>query len=59
MGLWNADGMVPPPYLGKTFDGDAYPLLDKRLNGYRLQDIEDMIHHVREHGYGTTRVRSF
>ena len=20
-GLWSADGMVPPPYLGKTFDG--------------------------------------
>ena len=20
-GLWNHDGMVPPPYLGKTFDG--------------------------------------
>ena len=53
-GLWNADGMVPPPYLGKTFDGTHHHYLTSGSTVIDSQDIEDMIHHVREHGYGTT-----
>ena len=46
--------MVPPPYLGKTFDGTHTHYLTSASTVIDSQDIEDMIHHVREHGYGTT-----
>ena len=52
-GLWNGDGMVPPPYLGKTFLGDHTHYLTSGSTVIDCQDIEDMIRHVREHGYGT------
>lgn len=46
-GLWNADGMVPPPYLGKTFDGAHTHYLTSGSTVIDSQDIEDMIRHVR------------
>jgi hypothetical protein len=52
-GLWNADGMVPPPYLGKTFDGNHTHYLTSGSTVIDSQDIEVMIRHVQEHGYGT------
>jgi hypothetical protein len=53
-GLWSADGMVPPPYLGKTFDGTHSHYLTSGSTVIDSQDIEAMIAHCREHGYGTT-----
>jgi hypothetical protein len=47
--LWSGDGMVPPPYLGKTFDGAHTHYLTSGSTVIDSQDIEDMIHHVREH----------
>ena len=45
--------MIPPPYLGKTFAGDHTHYLTSGSTVIDSQDIEDMIRHVREHGYGT------
>ena len=52
--LWSGDGMVPPPYLGNTFDGTHTHYLTSGSTVIDSQDIEDMIRHVKEHGYGTT-----
>ena len=46
--------MVPPPYLGKTFEGTHTHYLTSGSTVIDSQDIEDMIRHVKEHGYGTT-----
>jgi hypothetical protein len=51
-GLWNAD-MTPPPYLGKTFDSAHTHYLVSNSTVIDSQDIEQMIRHVKEHGYGT------
>ena len=55
-GLWSGDGMVPPDYLGQTFDGTHTHYL---TSGSAIDsgDIEDMIHHVTEHGYGRLEPR--
>jgi len=50
-GLWNADGMVPPPYLGTTFDGAHTHYLTSDSAVLDAADVEMMIHHVIEHGY--------
>lgn len=52
-GLWSGDGMVPPPYLGKTFDGTHKHYLTTGSTTLDALDVENMIHHVYEHGYGT------
>jgi hypothetical protein len=52
-GLWSNDGMTPPPYLGKTFAGDHTHVLTSGSTVIDSQDIEMMIRHVTEHGYGT------
>ena len=52
-GLWCNDGMVPPPYLGKTFLGTHTHYLTSQSTVIDSQDIEDMIKHVKEHGYGS------
>src|SRR5262245_57354713 len=52
-GLWSADGMVPPPYLGKTFDGTHTHYLTTGSTVLDSEDVELMIKHVKEHGYGT------
>ena len=51
-GLWNNDGMIPPPYLGKTFAGTHTHYLTSGSINIDSADIEDMIRHVTEHGYG-------
>ncbi|MCK8642152.1 hypothetical protein [Mycobacterium colombiense] len=51
-GLWNADGMVPPPYLGRTFAGDHTHYLTTSSTTLDAADVENMINHVKEHGYG-------
>lgn len=52
-GLWNADGMVPPPYLGKTFSGSHSHYLVSGSTILDAADVEGMIRHLLEHGYGT------
>jgi hypothetical protein len=51
-GLWSGDGMTPPPYLGKVFDGNHNHYLTTGSATIDSQDIEDAIHHITEHGYG-------
>ena len=51
-GLWNADGMIPPPYLGNTFDGTHTHYLTSGSALLDAADLEAMMHHIREHGYG-------
>ena len=58
-GLWNADGMIPPPYLGKTFDGAHFHYLTSGSTVIDSQDIEVVIRHVKEHGYGTAPGNQF
>ncbi|ORB29511.1 hypothetical protein [Mycolicibacterium parafortuitum] len=51
-GLWNGDGMTPPPYLGKTFTSSHTHLLTSQSSVIDSQDVEDLLRHVTEHGYG-------
>lgn len=51
-GLWSNDGMVPPPYLGNTFDGTHTHYLTTGYNLFEPPDAESMLSHVKEHGYG-------
>jgi hypothetical protein len=51
-GLWSNDGMVPPPYLGQTFDGTHTHYLTTGSSVLDAADIEAMLHHITEHGYG-------
>jgi hypothetical protein len=51
-GLWNGDGMIPPPYLGTTFDGTHTHYLTSGSTLLDAADLEAMMHHIREHGYG-------
>lgn len=51
-GLWNADGMIPPPYLGKVFDGTHTHYLATASTTLDSPHIEALLHHVTEHGYG-------
>ena len=45
--------MVPPPYLGVTFAGDHKHYLTTNSTVLDATDVEGMIKHVTEHGYGT------
>ncbi|MEX3646529.1 hypothetical protein [Mycolicibacterium porcinum] len=51
-GLWSNDGMTPPPYMGKTFDGTHSHYLKTNKALLDSADIEALLVHVREHGYG-------
>jgi hypothetical protein len=51
LGLWSGDGMVPPPYLGTTFDGTHTHYLTSGSTTLDSADVEMMINHVMEHGY--------
>lgn len=51
-GLWDGDGIVPPPYLGKTFDGTHSHYLTSGAATLDSGDVEGLITHVKEHGYG-------
>jgi hypothetical protein len=50
--LWSSDGMVPPPYLGKTFDDTHTHYLVSGADDIDSGDLEAAINHVTEHGYG-------
>jgi len=45
-------GMVPPPYLGTTFDGSHKHYLTTGSTVLDALDVDNMIKHVTEHGYG-------
>lgn len=54
-GLWSNDGLTPPPYLGRTFDASHTHYLTSGSTVIDSQDIEVMLKHVTQHGYGTAR----
>jgi hypothetical protein len=51
-GLYNNDGIIPPPYLGNYFDGTHTHYLTSGSTVLDSADVETMIHHIAEHGYG-------
>ncbi|WP_082950291.1 MULTISPECIES: hypothetical protein [unclassified Mycobacterium] len=51
-GLWNADGMIPPPHLGREFDGTTTHYLASQANQVDAGDVEDAISLVKRKGYG-------
>ena len=51
-GLWNADGMIPPPHLGKTFDANHSHYLVSEADDIDSGDLNEAITHVQHHGYG-------
>jgi hypothetical protein len=51
-GLWSGDGMVPPPFLGNTFDGTHTHYLTTGSTTLDAADIEAGLSHITEHGYG-------
>lgn len=53
-GLWNADGTLPPSYLGNQFDGSATHYIKSGATQIDSGDIEDAIRLVRGKGYGLT-----
>ncbi|QLL06667.1 hypothetical protein [Mycobacterium vicinigordonae] len=50
--LWSADGMVPPPYLGKTFSGNHTHYVVNGSDVIDSGDLDDSIKTITEHGYG-------
>jgi hypothetical protein len=50
--LYNADGMIPPAYLGKTFDGSTNHYITTGSTVIDSQDVEDFIRMIRIKGYG-------
>jgi hypothetical protein len=51
-GLWSADGMIPPDFLGASFDGNH---THYRITGgvdIDSGDLIDAVRAIREHGYG-------
>ncbi|MGV9800182.1 hypothetical protein ACWDTP_19260 [Mycobacterium sp. NPDC003449] len=54
-GLWNGtDSVVPPPYMGKTFDSSHTHYFVSGNAQIDSADVEDAINHVTEHGYGVS-----
>lgn len=51
-GLWSGDSMAPPPHMGRTFAGNHTHYLTSESTYIDSADIEDMVRHVTEHGYG-------
>ena len=50
--LWSNDGMVPPTYLGRTFDSAHTHYLVSGAADIDSGDLEALLNHVTEHGYG-------
>jgi hypothetical protein len=50
-GLYNLDGTIPPPYLGREFTDISHYLTSGNAT-IDSQDIEDAMRIVRSHGYG-------
>ncbi len=53
-GLWNGDGMVPPPYMGNTFLGTHSHMLTSGGTVIDSGDAEILTDLVTEHGYGVS-----
>lgn len=51
-GLWSGDGLVPPDFLGNSFDGNHTHYVVSGSVDVDSGDLLDAIKHVREHGYG-------
>lgn len=51
-GLYNGDGVVPPPFAGETFDGNHTHYLVTGNATIDSGDVELAIKHVRQHGFG-------
>lgn len=49
--LYNGDGMVPPNYGDKTFDGTHSHYLVSGNTGIDSGDVEEALNHIEEHGY--------
>ncbi len=49
--LYNGDGMVPPNYGDKTFDGTHSHYLVSGNTGIDSGDVEEALDHIEEHGY--------
>lgn len=54
-GLWSgADGMVPPDFMGRSFDRNHTHYLVSGSEEIDSGDLENAVKHIREHGYGLT-----
>lgn len=52
-GLWNGSGtMVPPSYMGTDFAASHQHYLVSGASSLDSEDVEVLINHVQEHGYG-------
>lgn len=51
-GLWSADGMTPPPFLGRAFDGDHTHYRVTGSEDIDSGDLLEAVKNIREHGYG-------
>lgn len=51
-GLWSADGMIPPPFLGRTFDGSHTHYRVTGSVDIDSGDLLEAVKNIREHGYG-------
>ncbi|MBF6210702.1 hypothetical protein IU487_06520 [Nocardia puris] len=51
--LWNADGMVPPPFAGQEFSGSTTHMFASGASVIDSADLELLITAVRSKGYGT------
>ncbi|QTJ67942.1 hypothetical protein HYG77_21720 [Rhodococcus sp. ZPP] len=53
-GLYNGDGMIPPSYMGHTFDGTANHYVASGASVIDASDVEDAARLVTAKGYGRT-----
>lgn len=53
-GLWNGDGIVPPPYMGKEFLGTTTHYLPTGASELDSADIEGAVKLITDKGYGRT-----
>ncbi|BBY37844.1 hypothetical protein MMAN_19780 [Mycobacterium mantenii] len=52
-GLWNGtDSLIPPPYLGKTFDRNHSHYIVSGSDVIDSRDLDESIKTITEHGYG-------
>lgn len=52
-GLYNSDGMRPPPYLGRTFDGTHNHCISTGADVIDAADVELAVRHITHHGYAS------
>ncbi|MBN7560309.1 hypothetical protein [Mycobacteroides abscessus] len=51
-GLWSGDGMLPPAFNGRTFDGDHTHYRITGNSDIDSGDLLEAVKNIREHGYG-------